>query len=64
LIFPYYTSYGYNRISCLLGSDGLPAGSLDKVCTSAENVLPNTAYIVFTNSAAIVWLARGGPPDK
>jgi hypothetical protein len=63
-VFPYYASYGYNRISCLLGSDGLPPGSPNKVCTSAENVLPNTAYVVFTNSAATVWLARGGPPDK
>jgi hypothetical protein len=63
-ILSYYTSYGFLRISCLLGTDGLPPGSPNRVCVSAENVLPNTMYVVFTNSAVTLWLARGGPPDK
>jgi len=62
-IFPHYTSYGYIRISCLLGGDGLPAGSPYKTCASAEYVLPNTRYVVFSNSAVTLWMARGGLPD-
>jgi len=64
LVFPYYTSYGFYRVSCLLGSDGLPPGSPNKVCTPMENVLPNTAYVIFTNSAVTLWMARGGSPDR
>jgi len=63
-VFPYYTSYGFYRISCLLGGDGLPPGSPNKVCTYGEYVLPNTAYVVFTNSAVTLWMARGGPSER
>ena len=69
-IFPSYSSYGYRRISCLLGNDGVPAwDTLHKVCyvdstgTALEDILPEGRYVFFTNSAVTVWLARGGPPN-
>ena len=60
-VFPHYSSYGYSRISCLLGGDGVPKGSPNKVCTEAENFLPDNNYVLFGNSAITLWLARGEP---
>ncbi len=59
-VFPKYSSYGRNRISCLLGDEMLPPGEPPVVCVEASNVVQKHNYVFFINSYTTVWLVRGG----
>ncbi len=59
-LFPKYNSYGYNRLSCLFGDDGYSPGDPRKVCIWASYVVQKQNYAFFSNSAATIWLVRGG----
>ena len=53
-IYPYFTSYGVERFSCLFSSD--------PICATGGRFLIENRYVAFANSHITLWFAKGGSP--